>query len=71
MMSCMVGTLLLLKGSISNLTCRIDFDSTQLDLDTYSCRFVHRITHRKKYLKQYNNRHYVGVGALTNDTIQE
>jgi hypothetical protein len=25
----------------------------------------------KQYLKQYNNRHYVGVGALTNDTIQE
>jgi hypothetical protein len=56
----MVGKLLLLQGSISNLACRIDFDSTQMDLDTCS-----------KYLKQYNNRHYVGVGALTNDTIQE
>ena len=42
MMSYMVGRLLLLQGSISNLTCHIDFDSTQLDLDTWSCRYVHR-----------------------------
>jgi hypothetical protein len=48
---CMVGQLLLLQGSISNLTCRIDFDSTQLDLDTCSCRFVHRIAHRKNIFK--------------------
>jgi len=67
----MVGTLLLLQGSISNLTCRIDFDSTQLDLDTWSCRLVHRIAHRKKIFKTIvNNRPYVGVGALTNNTIQ-
>ena len=51
MMSCMVGKLLLLQGSISNVTCRIDFDSTQLDLDTCSCRFVHRIAHRNKIFK--------------------
>jgi hypothetical protein len=51
MMSCMVGKSLLLQGSISNLTCRIDFDSTQFDLDTCSCRFVHRIAHRKNIFK--------------------
>ena len=47
----MVGKLLLLQGSISNLTRRIDFDSTQLDLDTWSWRCVHRIAHRKKIFK--------------------
>jgi hypothetical protein len=51
MMSCMVVQLLLLQGSISNLTCHIDLDSTQLDLDTWSCRFVHRNCHRKKIFK--------------------
>jgi hypothetical protein len=51
MMSCMVGKLLLLQGSISNLTCRIDFDSTQFDLNTRNCRFVHRIAHKKNIFK--------------------